>query len=830
MAKNNGEETLKERRKRAKQAVEDPAKQYVTLRESFGRSYGVQETQMIAAKRDFFNVYDREISEFVDAYHDEYGTLQQNYRWWDVFELSDKYKVLVEDYLKIFRGQKRFGIGDKTEEEEREKNVRNDSARENADKLSIYNGSLANSLKAGNMQFGASEEADKMDEKVSDGAKQGVREITKWLYRNCSRRGMAIGDDHSRFVRYFVLTQPLRVKLLGFYLVEKKKGKQADMMDIMASQVGYEPNLDEFKSSMQASKFKFWKRFDGSYIYWDKLSEGMRKAKSYQGALNNYASLGEVDPPSDSDQEQIPEDEKQTEQGTTAAPKTNLDKLAKAAQVRKLAFDVFISAAVKHRTLLESKEGKNEKLVNASARNVEEHLKILSEADEEILKNGGASYKNKTGEFSAEQAGKRTDDDSIEKTEDQKLELAEEIVGYSATGIGASGSAVSSVPSYGSYIHWNIGEASHVKMVKADGWLNSIAGLTSFINGCLAIAALTKNASKETTGEIVQKCFEITAHMATIAESATASAYKIKNAKDLVAIAGGAKTTDAVKHATKASAYAGIVAGAVNMSVGIAQLSKSLGQRKDFQSGKEGLDAYENDEANKGVANRLARIIERNHENQEISGTANAVGGALQLVGGILDATGVGATVGTILNGIGAAITVTTSIIMFFKKRSDRKSTIDEYIGLEKPPEGTGMQKSLLEVVLDGCKEVLESTNLTEAQKQEYWKLVIASLDAIKDGIRAEVTAMMGFANTEQFFQAILEEYAIFLYEHAFYKDGIIAQENMLLDSDIVGDSCKKEKAYAQILKSLGLAVKYPTDSDEAPNVTVEDIFTKLCG
>lgn len=829
MAKSAEEKALEERRTKAKDAVEGPAKQYATLRESLDRSYGITDRQRIAAKRDFFKLYDQEIAEFVDLYHDEFGQQKVKYtKWWRFSDFSEKYEILVRDYLKIFRGQNRFGLNENVSDEERKKNKKNDSARKEADKLSIYNKGIANSLKAGNLQFGASEEADKIDEKVSDGAKKGVKEITKWLYRNCSRRGMAIGDDHSRFVRYFVLTQPLRVKLLGFYMIEKKKEKQPDMLDIMASQIDYEPNLDEFKSAMTATKWKFWARFDGSYIYWDKLSAGMRKAKSYEGTLSNYASLGEVDPPSDSDQVQTAaEEEKQTEQGTKAAPKLNLEKLAKAAQVRKVAFDVFITAAARHRELLESGKGKDKKEVDKSVRNVKEQLNILAEADDEIQKNGGASYKNKTGEFSVEQAGKQTNDASIEKTSDEKLEIGKDAVSYSAQGIGYSGTAVGSAANYGGYVHWNIGEASRGKMLQADGWLNSVAGLTSFVDGCLAIAALTKNASKLTTGEIVQKCFEITTNMATIAQSATASAYKIKNAEDTAA---GLVKTAGMQHATKAAGYAGIVTGAFNIAAGTSQVVKSQKQRKDLESGTKGLAAHETNAENRGMANRFAKLADRNHENEEISGSAKAIGGALQLVGGILDASMVAAPIGTILNGIGTVITLGTSIFLFFKKKSDKKTTIDEYIGLTKPLEGTGMNESLLDVILRGCREVLQNSTLTDQQKQEYWLLVIASIDTLKDGIRNEVMGMLGYSGIEDFYRDIIRQYSEFLYIHTFYRDGVVDEDHKVLEKDITDHSCEKEESYAKLLNSIGIEVKYPTNKEEETKVDIGDIFDKMYG
>lgn len=826
-------ESLTEKRERTRKAVEKPAIQYRKLRKTMKNSYNVKWKNDDAAKRDFFNLYDKEISEFIEAHHDEYGQQQAAYttKW---FDFSEKYEALVKDYLELFRGQKRFGLDESVSEDERKLNVRNDDAKKEAEKVAVVGPNLMKNLKSGNVKV-AVPEADEKDEaigNVSDGAKKGVHEITKWLYRNCSRRGIGLGDDHSKFVRYFVLTQPLRVKLLGFYLIEKKKRKQPDMLDIMASQVGYEPNLEEFKSAMTATKWKFWMRLDGSYIYWDKLSEGMRKARDYQDVLKNYASLGEVDPPSESDQEQSSEDEKNVDSGKSGDQKENFDKLVKAAKSRKMAFDSFIKAAAKHRALLESKDGKNEKSINDSAKNVQLNFAALVQTDEEILRNGGASYKNAIGEkLDIDQSEKLTSDEAVAKmTGEEKYDIA--VTGVSASGSGVSGvgSAVSSIGKRGKFIHWNINSISQEKMFTADGALGSIGCLTSLVSGCMALAAITMHASRETTGELVQKCFEITSNMAAIAQSATENAYKIKNAKDLTEVIGTTATTKAIDHASKAVAYAGIVAGAMNVGVGFAQQGKVLRHQAHQIKGTEGLKEHEQNEGNLALSRRISKGITRNQNNEMISGTAKAISGALQLAGGIMDASLIAAPIGTVLNGIGTAISVVTSIALYFKKKSDKKDTIDEYIGMEEPLEGTDMKESLMDMILRLSEEAIAKMEWTDKQKEYQRELIKKNRSKIKKVIRENVIAMLGFASVDGLYKAIMNEYAEFLYAHAFYKDGILDEDKRVLKKDIKDGSCKKEQAYAEMLKSTGVDVKYPEDSSTPPNVTIEFISTKLQG
>lgn len=104
--------------------------------------------------------------------------------------------------------------------------------------------------------------------------KINMNKISQWMIRNA-----AGSDAASSFVLTFIMNQPVRLKLLAYYLIETQSRRATDSLGILNSQ-GYVPDLDHFKDKMIASKFKFWKRFTKSEIYWDKLGDAMRTALS----------------------------------------------------------------------------------------------------------------------------------------------------------------------------------------------------------------------------------------------------------------------------------------------------------------------------------------------------------------------------------------------------------------------------------------------------------------------------------------------------------------------------------------------------------------------
>ena len=136
-----------------------------------------------------------------------------------------------------------------------------------------------------------------LDPSISEPQREGLRKFHQWMYRNCDRKGMKyfgeklFGSDGSarNFADKF-MSQPASVQLKALYLLEHDKRKEKDENGVFnqASQVDYVPDLDRLKDKMTATKWKVWKRTNGSYLYWNKLNEALEAAQTDEKTLLEF--------------------------------------------------------------------------------------------------------------------------------------------------------------------------------------------------------------------------------------------------------------------------------------------------------------------------------------------------------------------------------------------------------------------------------------------------------------------------------------------------------------------------------------------------------------
>ncbi len=129
---------------------------------------------------------------------------------------------------------------------------------------------------------------DNQDDGVTEDQKRGIAEIDSWLVRNIRNGGymsaFGVVSDRTDIVGK-ILSMDRRKKLYVYYLVESRERVNPTMEGFTTSQNDYVPNIYKFKDRMIASKLKFYKRFSGSYIYWNKLTEAMSIADAAAPAL-----------------------------------------------------------------------------------------------------------------------------------------------------------------------------------------------------------------------------------------------------------------------------------------------------------------------------------------------------------------------------------------------------------------------------------------------------------------------------------------------------------------------------------------------------------------
>lgn len=123
------------------------------------------------------------------------------------------------------------------------------------------------------------------DPTLTDEQRKGLRDFHQWLYRNCDKSGFevfgsagSIRDFANEFVK-----KPVDVQLKTLYLLETNRRKlgadQQTLKDDLHSQTSYVPDLSKIKKRMVATKWKFWRRTDGSQMYWHKLTESLKQAE-----------------------------------------------------------------------------------------------------------------------------------------------------------------------------------------------------------------------------------------------------------------------------------------------------------------------------------------------------------------------------------------------------------------------------------------------------------------------------------------------------------------------------------------------------------------------
>ena len=145
------------------------------------------------------------------------------------------------------------------------------------------------------------------DEGLSAKQISAISKIDTWVIRNFRNGGyMAFAgmvSDRTDIVTK-LMAMSRRKRLYIYHLIESRERLNPTADGFIRSQTLYEPNLKEFKNKMICNKLKFYNRFSGGYIYWNKLTEAMGIADRAQSMLDNTQELLIRQEEPDSDEEQ----------------------------------------------------------------------------------------------------------------------------------------------------------------------------------------------------------------------------------------------------------------------------------------------------------------------------------------------------------------------------------------------------------------------------------------------------------------------------------------------------------------------------------------------
>lgn len=750
------QKALDERKSYLKAHVKKAGRAYVNLTAKLNVDQLSNDTQKNQQKIDFLMEHGDIIEEFMALYPDsEYGSVDTHV----IGIVVDAYKEYIWERSAI--------AGD---------------AAAVAHGMEDPLGGLGASVKAsGGLAEDKTDSAD-MDRTVSPGQLSGIRDIARWMYRNSDDTGaLSLGDAQERFVRQ-ILQLPARVKLLMYYLVENKCRHNPDGMDIMQSQMSYVPRLDAFKDQMIATKWKFWKRVDGSYVYWNKLEEALQFARPCMGILAGYGALGPMD---SLDREMDPQtgesDDAQEALSQNADP--DIQEALRKNREREEALRNLLELTGVHRTMLMDKaQGKevSDDDVALSAQVIESAFRNLLEKDDSMVERPEEAFSTPGSEKAQSYVS----------------------TGASVVGVGGSLNKVgTAVDLINKFVTWNLSQTDLVNLNFSSGIFTTTAGVTSFASALIGIYNVSKGAGAMPPAELASRIMDIAISFSKIAGTVTKGAYGIKNAAIVGAAALEGAGKAALDHATKAVGGAAAVTGGLTMIAGFTKTAKADDELRTAREARSELDAMDLSAAERARVEALTGLNERVNASRKSSGAIQAASGFMQMMGGIFTASGAGAIVGTIFSTLGSALNLAASVKEYFERKSNRDMTIDAYIKMDE----------LWTLVSSGLiSNGRDRADILSREKQ------------IREQIRQEATATLGFASKESLYRHITRTYAEFLYDHAFYKDEDHTQAITAAEAN------GGENAYAKMLRGFGIKPIYPKESDGIPGPDIDSIAKRL--
>lgn len=686
---------------------------------------------------------------------------------------------------------------------------------------------------------------------VTDAQKAGLNAIAQWMYRNSK-------EKHRAFING-ILRKSDREKLYMYYLIEKKRRKNATPADFYNSQAeNYVPNLDAFKDQMVASKLMVWKRLKmGGKIYWSKLEDAAHVSADSAALYRAYTGQ-EPDPfvlpaPQDDvaeqgDQQENPQENQQQNQQENQqqnqqenqqenepaqqnnAPaqqnanaqqngngggfgQTDEEKLLEERQAA--ANDVLAKLKNHQKNLakMESKGSRTQEDNNtlaASGRGVEAAFRRLIAADKAIT----ARLGNDAGMERMGEAKPKPKPQKAKKTK----EVAGEIKDY--TKKIAQGPVKEANNINKNYISWQLNDTLATSFNYTGYGLNSLMGVTTLIGAVAEFITIKQGWAGNMGSTNALNLIGAINKLITGLNDTVGNTLNILGDAGVNFIEkGGEISKEVTKGVVKTGgAYVSIVAGAVDMGVGITKMVRAnnsqkkistsinaYNSRKNRALGPQGPEELTNDDRREM---NLQKKLNRDFTAQKVGAGLDIAAGALKAAGGILTLTGVGALAGAIVASAGFVLGWASTIAQWVIKKKNKEKAVDDYIGLDE--------------VMNAVKAALGNN-----WEGEIKRLGMKNEDALRKQVRLELMARINCRNVDSAYRYIIGQYARMLYRKLFFrKDG-----RMITAADIGGEDpeCVQiREEFVSIAKSLKIRPVYPATADGKPKPDVGTLMAKL--
>lgn len=676
---------------------------------------------------------------------------------------------------------------------------------------------------------------------ITEAQEKGIREICAWMYRNTK--------THQKFVEGIAGRTP-REKLLMFYIIENDKRHNVTQQDIFESQQ-FVPSVEAFEKKIYF--VKHWYKFGGKNINWDLIADAAATAFQAQGILGVIGMAeGEMQNQKSGIQE-IHEEEvmEGIKENSVSSDKENLLEISTGAhedeeQKKPILLDE------KDEVILPEKTGKKDVIKQAEAQiaDIEARTKNLIRIQNNIAKGNNQEIVNiqelitdlesrieRLRKFAQENSALQNmalDKDVEHPKGAAGVEKVNDVVQYHAKYMSQVTSACSTANSIIGTCKKAFDNPAWTKTGSTVGLdagfgLDSLMTLANALASVVNIMSFFKSFSSGAWEDITGKGVTALLSFANASKSgftATRAAASI-----FYDASWGTSGTSNVAAGMKTGAgIAGIAIGSVTAGMGIFNMS-TAGYRKSLTTD---VEEYLNNEEQKiidpkgsgdkaqsaeekGKNQILKNIITANRKAanrtqtsaalQTIQGGLNAASGALALASG--------ATVGisTIVSlGLSGAALIFGLANYIYQKKSKKKEVVDvvdRYINMD------SLYKNYLDKNMAG---LAGNRRQREIKKQ-------GGESKLKENIRGEVAAVLGFPSVEKMYNYIMWQYAQTLHDLVFKKNGHYVTEEEMNGNQV--DDYQDRMQYKKLIRSLGLKVAFARNGKE-PVPSAAAIYKKL--
>lgn len=672
-----------------------------------------------------------------------------------------------------------------------------------------------------------------IDATLSSKTLEGVRDIDRWMLRNMYKAGAT----KDAFV-FSLLSMSARERLYIYYVVENKRRHNPGLADVATSQLNYVPNLDAFKKQIIASGWRFTKRFTGEHIYWEKLSDASNQLVGIRDKITGYSKI-------DQNKQPLGDEEKINQECLNMERIENLGEqdVARKQEIRQFvgrkndltiernnALVDFIKKLETYKKLQEKSDGawvwKNSRrsAAMAAAASAQNALRILLNADnalEQHERRGVVPQDNTVVQAGVSaKLGEATEGFS-------KMQYTTEVFGDAYQAASVLQLTNSSNVSY-NYMGLNQTILADVNI--GSGALSGVTGITTLISFIYGVYAFCKSASSLSGADIASNVSKLSSALFATAASGYGTYSSITSATAIAQSTLGVAdeaTKKALGAAGKVATTVGIVTSSVAMGANAISMictgvnmsrcktaTAKLKDKRDMEAQQRSQDEEAGNvetELEKKTRLRKEHFEDniRRHQEQmnknSMKSSATSFAASACLLGSTF--TAAIPPLALAFSGVSIGLSIFNSIREGVRNRRERIRSVDDYLGLNSDAQDSYVEKAYT-LWTQNPRNATKFNAIGRLPDGKKEKAIKELKFTIKESLRKEMIANLGFADVKSFYSHVCSTYAGILYDNAFTDgaNGVVSEQD-------AWDSNSQYYPYVMYIHSLGLSVKYENNT-----------------